>query len=133
MNIMISYRRLVRTFLGLGEEWSCVFANDFSEQKAKSYRTNWGDDHLIVEDINKIVTTALPGHADLAWASFPCQDLSLAGNGAGLSLKSISSPRTKKAAHRAAFIFIAGRKLIHNGFSKSHKMKNDTEPMMAGR
>ncbi|WP_080973180.1 DNA cytosine methyltransferase [Aeromonas hydrophila] len=69
---------------GLGEEWSCVFANDFSEQKAKSYRTNWGDDHLIVEDINKIPTTALPGHADLAWASFPCQDLSLAGNGAGL-------------------------------------------------
>lgn len=69
---------------GLGEEWSCVFANDFSEQKAKSYRTNWGDDHLIVEDINKILTTALPGHADLAWASFPCQDLSLAGNGAGL-------------------------------------------------
>ncbi|EKP0307886.1 DNA cytosine methyltransferase [Aeromonas veronii] len=69
---------------GLGEEWSCVFANDFSEQKAKSYRTNWGCDHLMVEDINKILTTALPGHADLAWASFPCQDLSLAGNGAGL-------------------------------------------------
>ena len=44
---------------GLGEEWSCVFANDFSEQKANSYRKNWGDDHLIVEDINKIPTTAL--------------------------------------------------------------------------
>ena len=26
----------------------------------------------------------LPGAADLAWASFPCQDLSLAGVGAGL-------------------------------------------------
>lgn len=26
----------------------------------------------------------LPGAADLAWASFPCQDLSLAGGGAGL-------------------------------------------------
>ena len=26
----------------------------------------------------------LPGLADLAWASFPCQDLSLAGAGAGL-------------------------------------------------
>ncbi|MBY0422053.1 MAG: DNA (cytosine-5-)-methyltransferase, partial [Parvularculaceae bacterium] len=26
----------------------------------------------------------LPGRADLAWASFPCQDLSLAGQGAGL-------------------------------------------------
>lgn len=69
---------------GLGETWNCVFANDFSEQKAKSYRTNWGDEHLVVEDINKIHTSILPGHADLAWASFPCQDLSLAGNGAGL-------------------------------------------------
>ena len=69
---------------GLGEEWNCVFANDFSEHKAKAYRANWGSDHLLVEDINKIPLDALPGHADLAWASFPCQDLSLAGNGAGL-------------------------------------------------
>ena len=69
---------------GLGEAWNCLFANDFSEKKAKSYRTNWGSDHLMVEDINKIPSTRLPGHADLAWASFPCQDLSLAGNGAGL-------------------------------------------------
>ncbi|MGQ2922919.1 MAG: DNA cytosine methyltransferase [Hydrogenophaga sp.] len=69
---------------GLGNDWNCTFANDFSEHKANSYRVNWGDDHLMVEDINKISSMALPGHADLAWASFPCQDLSLAGNGAGL-------------------------------------------------
>ena len=70
---------------GLGEDWTCVFANDFSEQKAKSYRANWGNEHLMVEDINLISSALLPGHADLAWASFPCQDLSLAGNGAGLN------------------------------------------------
>ena len=29
-------------------------------------------------------TAALPGQVDLAWASFPCQDLSLAGSGEGL-------------------------------------------------
>lgn len=69
---------------GLGEAWDCIFANDFSEQKAMSYRANWGNDHLVVEDINKISSANLPGHADLAWASFPCQDLSLAGIGAGL-------------------------------------------------
>lgn len=69
---------------GLGEAWDCVFANDFSEQKAKAYRANWGGDHLTVEDINKISPDLLPERADLAWASFPCQDLSLAGNGAGL-------------------------------------------------
>lgn len=69
---------------GLGGDWNCIFANDISEKKAKSYRVNWGNEHLLVEDINKINSTLLPGHADLAWASFPCQDLSLAGNGAGL-------------------------------------------------
>lgn len=69
---------------GLGDSWQCVFANDFSEQKAKSYRTNWGSNDLVVEDINKLNTSYLPAKADLAWASFPCQDLSLAGNGAGL-------------------------------------------------
>jgi DNA (cytosine-5)-methyltransferase 1 len=31
-----------------------------------------------------LATTDLPGHAALAWASFPCQDLSLAGDYAGL-------------------------------------------------
>lgn len=69
---------------GLGNDWECVFANDFSEQKAQSYRANWGGHELVVEDINKLSSNALPDQADLAWASFPCQDLSLAGNGAGL-------------------------------------------------
>lgn len=69
---------------GLGEEWRCVFANDFSEKKANAYRENWGGEHLVVDDIHKFLSTSLPDHADLAWASFPCQDLSLAGNGAGL-------------------------------------------------
>lgn len=69
---------------GLGAGWRCVFANDFSEQKARSYRANWGGEELLVEDINRITAAQLPERADLAWASFPCQDLSLAGNGAGL-------------------------------------------------
>lgn len=69
---------------GLGEAWNCVFANDFSAKKAESYGANWGRDHLHVADINQLSSISLPGHADLAWASFPCQDLSLAGNGAGL-------------------------------------------------
>jgi len=72
---------------GLGKEWSCSFANDFSEQKAKSYLANWGSADLLVEDVEKLNTSHLPGIADLAWASFPCQDLSLAGNGAGLDGK----------------------------------------------
>lgn len=69
---------------GLGLDWECLFANDFSEKKAESYALNWGSDHLHVGDVALLNSAQLPNHADLAWASFPCQDLSLAGNGAGL-------------------------------------------------
>lgn len=70
---------------GLGPTWTCLFANDFDEKKAAIYRANWGDADLWLGDISHVTTTQLPGAADLAWASFPCQDLSLAGSGAGLS------------------------------------------------
>lgn len=69
---------------GLGKEWQCLFANDFCEKKASSYETNWGGDHFVPGDVGKVQISQLPGQADLAWASFPCQDLSLAGNGVGL-------------------------------------------------
>jgi DNA (cytosine-5)-methyltransferase 1 len=69
---------------GLGEGWRCLFANDFDPKKGKSYVENWGDRELRLGDIHKLDASDLPGRADLAWASFPCQDLSLAGNGAGL-------------------------------------------------
>jgi DNA (cytosine-5)-methyltransferase 1 len=68
----------------LGAAWECLFANDISAKKAASYSANWGADHLVVEDVYQLTSKHLPGHADLAWGSFPCQDLSLAGAGAGL-------------------------------------------------
>lgn len=70
---------------GLGPEWECVFANDISEKKADAYRCNWGAEDLSVADVFKVQPGQLPGQADLAWGSFPCQDLSLAGNGQGLN------------------------------------------------
>jgi DNA (cytosine-5)-methyltransferase 1 len=69
---------------GLGEGWRCLFANDFDRKKAESYRANWGGEELHVGDVGELSTAQLPGRADLVWASFPCQDLSLAGAGAGL-------------------------------------------------
>ena len=69
---------------GLGANWQCLFANDFDDKKATSYAANWGAEHLRVCDVATLTAADLPGYADLAWASFPCQDLSLAGNGAGL-------------------------------------------------
>ena len=70
--------------VGLGSEWQCTFANDIDEIKAKAYRANHGGDRLVVKDVRLVGADELPGRADLAWASFPCQDLSLAGAGAGL-------------------------------------------------
>ncbi|MGA0533488.1 DNA cytosine methyltransferase [Hansschlegelia sp. KR7-227] len=70
---------------GLGPSWRCTFANDLSPKKAASYRANWGGDELQVGDVHDVRADQLPGRADLAWGSFPCQDLSLAGRGAGLA------------------------------------------------
>jgi len=70
---------------GLGPEWTCLFANDIDEKKAASYRRNYsGGKEMLVKDVGQVATSELPGIADLIWASFPCQDLSLAGMGAGL-------------------------------------------------
>ena len=69
---------------GLGANWKCLFANDFDRKKGKTYAENWGDNDLIVDDIRNIAPEELPARADLIWGSFPCQDLSLAGGGAGL-------------------------------------------------
>lgn len=71
--------------LGLGSTWKCIFANDFCEKKAKAYRAFFGPSpELKVADVERLTTSDLSGVPDLVWASFPCQDLSLAGNGAGL-------------------------------------------------
>jgi DNA (cytosine-5)-methyltransferase 1 len=69
---------------GLGSQWSCVFANDFDHKKCATYSKNWGSDVIKPVNVKTLKTSDLPGKADLAWASFPCQDLSLAGGGAGL-------------------------------------------------
>ncbi len=79
---------------GLGEGWECLFANDFDAMKVAAYAANWGADHIRLEDVARLSTSDLPGRADLAWASFPCQDLSLAGDYRGLG-KASSPVRTR--------------------------------------
>lgn len=73
--------------IGLGAGWSCAFANDFDPVKAATYRANFADaaDHFHEGDVWKLSEADLPGRADLAWASSPCQDFSLAGARAGLT------------------------------------------------
>jgi len=71
--------------LGLGKKWDCVFANDFCLKKVEAYRRAFGPSpELLREDIGRLRAEQLPERAVLAWASFPCQDLSLAGKGRGL-------------------------------------------------
>lgn len=69
---------------GLGSNWRCLFANDFDRKKGITYQNNWGKGEMLVDDIRNIGPEDIPGQADLIWGSFPCQDLSLAGGGAGL-------------------------------------------------
>lgn len=71
--------------LGLGNNWECKFANDICPKKVATYSENFGNKEILCEDIYNLTVAELPENADLIWGSFPCQDLSLAGNGAGLN------------------------------------------------
>lgn len=68
---------------GLQGMFDSVWANDISEQKAAVYEANFGLDHFVLGDIKDIQGSDLPS-AHMSWASFPCQDLSLAGSLGGI-------------------------------------------------
>ena len=65
--------------LGLEPSWSCIWANDIDAKKKKVYEAHFGAQEFILGDVEGLVPKTLPVGADMAWASFPCQDLSLAG------------------------------------------------------
>lgn len=60
-----------------------VWANDISKVKHAVYAANFGDDYS-VSDVRDIRGDDVPS-VDLATASFPCIDLSLAGHRRGLA------------------------------------------------
>lgn len=51
------------------------------------YVANFGKDHFVRKDVAEVSASELPQPVDLSWASFPCQDLSLAGWRRGLSAR----------------------------------------------
>jgi DNA (cytosine-5)-methyltransferase 1 len=65
--------------------WKIAFANDICPEKYEMYATHFedADDHFVVEDVHKLQADEIP-NVTLATASFPCNDLSLAGARAGL-------------------------------------------------
>ncbi|MBL8827355.1 MAG: DNA (cytosine-5-)-methyltransferase [Planctomycetaceae bacterium] len=91
--------RAAEFFSGIGlvrvaleqEGWRVVFANDIAQDKAQIYETNWPEHaHLVVGDIHGLDPIAIPD-CELYTASFPCNDLSIAGRWDGLHGKESSA------------------------------------------
>lgn len=88
-----SQKTIAEFFAGIGlmriglenAGWQIAFANDIDEDKWQMYRDHFGDTgEFVVRDIYEIKTSEVPTVA-LATASFPCNDLSLAGGRHGLA------------------------------------------------
>lgn len=69
--------------VGLSADFRTVWANDISAKKACVFNANNMGGVLQVCPIENVSGKALPA-VDLSWGSFPCQDLSLAGDIKGL-------------------------------------------------
>ncbi len=87
-------KRAAEFFAGIGlmrmglerEGWATAWANDIEEKKWQMYRDNFGDApcEFVLGDVHKIDGASIP-NIELATASFPCNDLSLAGSRHGLA------------------------------------------------
>lgn len=87
-------QRAAEFFAGIGlmrmgldrEGWTTVWANDLDEKKWEMYRDNFekGACDFVLDDVHKIDGKDIPD-IELATASFPCNDLSLAGARHGLA------------------------------------------------
>jgi DNA (cytosine-5)-methyltransferase 1 len=70
--------------------WRVAFANDIDPDKREMYDANFGSDHFKLGDIHDLKPDDIPP-CDLFTASFPCNDLSIAGAWEGLSGKESSA------------------------------------------
>ena len=86
--------RAAEFFAGIGlvrlaleqDGFEVVFANDIEPGKRDLYAANFGSEDFVLGDIRNIEGADVPD-IELATASFPCTDLSLAGHRAGLDGK----------------------------------------------
>ena len=71
--------------------WRIAFANDIDEDKQRMYRDHFGDsEEFVLGDVHKLDASQIPD-ISLATASFPCNDLSLAGARRGLDIQPVQS------------------------------------------
>lgn len=93
MNVAEFFAGIGLMRLGLEKAgWRVDFANDISADKEEMYRGHFGDSdgHFCLGDIHNLTASNVPT-VSLATASFPCNDLSLAGGRAGLVGKNSSA------------------------------------------
>ncbi len=64
--------------------FAVAFANDIEPAKRAMYASNFSDDDFLLGDVRAVTGDDVPT-VSVATASFPCTDLSLAGNRAGLA------------------------------------------------
>lgn len=89
--------RVAEFFAGIGlvragleqAGFEVVWANDYEASKKEMYEGNFGTANhaFVLGDVADVKTAELPQDLSLAWASFPCTDLSLAGGRRGLAGK----------------------------------------------
>jgi DNA (cytosine-5)-methyltransferase 1 len=90
--------RAAEFFAGIGlvrlalenQGWQVVFANDIDPDKLEMYEANFGREHFELGDIHRLTSEQIP-ECELFTASFPCNDLSIAGAWTGLSGKQSSA------------------------------------------
>jgi DNA (cytosine-5)-methyltransferase 1 len=71
--------------------WRVAFANDIDEDKRQMYCEHFGDNgEFVLGDVHQLDAREIPDIA-LATASFPCNDLSLAGARRGLAGEQLSA------------------------------------------
>ncbi|GEP25870.1 DNA cytosine methyltransferase [Cryobacterium levicorallinum] len=75
--------------LGLEQAgFNVIWSNDIEPSKKEMYEANFEatpEHEFRLADVAEITPQEIPGEVELAWASFPCTDLSLAGGRAGLA------------------------------------------------
>ncbi len=91
---MVPSKTFAEFFAGIGlmrlglerEGWTIEFANDIDHDKLEMYQAHFNDaeQHFTREDIHRLRSADIPT-TTLATASFPCNDLSLAGGRQGLA------------------------------------------------
>jgi DNA (cytosine-5)-methyltransferase 1 len=137
-------RTVAEFFAGIGlmrvglekEGWRVVFANDIDREKHEMYAAHFPEatdpTHFVVEDVHKLSPDQVP-YCTLATASFPCNDLSLAGAREGLM-------RGKQSSAFWGFVEVLKNMerrpplvMLENvaGFLTSHQGRDFTEALKA--